>query len=135
MAKQLFAVEAAKPKGDLHADAFRAAYDASFPVPYKWSKGDFVQLAKWRKQYDTTSPSHLVRVAKSLWAKKAFTPRDSLTIAGLCAHWSTLAAMATQQEASREQGRTDSQAGRSGGRVGAAASDPAGYSPSPSAGL
>jgi len=86
------------PHHDLHADAYKAAFDVAFPAPYAWHEADFIQLARWRKQYPGVTTEEFVRIAQSLWAKGEYRPQSSLTIRGLCAAWAQAVAKATPKQ-------------------------------------
>jgi len=79
---------------DLHADAFKAAFDKTFPDVggYDWPQHDFVQLNSWRKKHPTITPDEFVAVAERHWLRGEFCPGAAKGIAGLCAKWSQLAA-------------------------------------------
>jgi len=77
---------------DVFARAFKEAFDKQFPEPYAWIAGDFVQFGKWRKAYPAVTVERFLAVARECWSKGQYTPKASLTIRGLCAGWSTLAA-------------------------------------------
>jgi len=86
------AKRAAPSRRDPHADAFKAAFDETFPDPYNCIQGDFVQLAAWRKNHPDITPERFVEVAKAHWARGKYIPGASLTIRGMCADWPKLTA-------------------------------------------
>lgn len=96
---------AAKPpsprRRDPHGDAFKAAFDATFPDAYAWQAGDFAQLATWRKNYPGVTPERYVSVARLHWQRGKYTPAKSKTIRGLCADWAQLAAYTAPAPAAR----------------------------------
>ena len=83
---------------DIHADAFKAAFDSAFPDAggYTWNTADFVQLDKWRKSHSAISPEQFVAVAVHHWGRGQYTPGASMTIKGLCSGWASLAAQASK---------------------------------------
>ena len=85
-----------EPRRDPHADAFKAAFDEVHPDPYTWTKADFVQLARWRKNYPDVTPERFVEVAKTQWSRGQYTPGASLSIKGLCSSWAMLVASAAK---------------------------------------
>lgn len=83
-----------KPKlkhHDLHADAFKAAFDAVHPQHYAWKPADFVQLSAWREEYPNVTPEEFAEVAKGNWALGMYCSKSAMTIKGLCADYSTCA--------------------------------------------
>lgn len=93
--------EKPKRKPDLHAEAFKAAFDAHFPEPYVWHQADFVQLAKWRKQYPDVPPERFAAVAAGCWGQGEYTPNASLSIKTFCPRWAQLAAKVQETEHGR----------------------------------
>ena len=88
-----------KPKArDPHAEAFKAAFDATFPDAYVWTKADFSQLDRWRKNYPDATPERFVEVAEKQWGRGEFRPGASMSIKGLCSKWSEYAAFKTEEE-------------------------------------
>ena len=87
------------------ADAFKAAFDAFFPDAYSWQDGDFVQGAKWHKQYPDVTPEQFTERAKALWAIDAqYRPGYSMTIRGLCASWAQAGAKLKESDATNQKG-------------------------------
>jgi len=79
---------------DPHAEAFKSAYDATFPEAdgYDWTTADFVQLAKWRKNHPAVLPDAFVEVARRHWGNGQFCSKYAKSIKGLCSDWNALAA-------------------------------------------
>ncbi len=73
------------------ADVFKNSFDSRWPEKYVWLQADFVQLAKWRKNYPDVTPKKFVAVAGHHWGRGEYLPKASLTIRGLCAGWAQLA--------------------------------------------
>lgn len=88
----------AKPRPrNPHADAFKAAFDATFPEPYEWHDADFVHLTKFLRKYPAVTPEMLADVAKRAWALGEYGPARALTIRGLCSDWPSVCARLAQQ--------------------------------------
>ena len=97
--------ETSPRKTDPHAEAFKAAIEEAFPgVPYGWIKGDFVQLAAWRKAHGDVPPEGFVALAKFHWDRGKYCPRSAMTIRGLCAGWDDLCRERLKQQ-SRARGQ------------------------------
>lgn len=83
---------------DVHADAFKVAFDAYFGEEYEFRKADFVCLARWRKSHADVAPERFVEVAQYHWGQGEFTPRNALTIRGVASDWTTLVAKMNHQK-------------------------------------
>jgi len=92
------------------ADAFKTAFDTTFPVAYAWKDGDFPQYQKWRKEYPDVTPEQFTALARYCWGLGEYMPGASLTIRGLCSSWATLQA----KRQARESNHGTSKARRGG---------------------
>jgi hypothetical protein len=74
-------------KKDLHAEAFKQAFESAFKVDYNWSTGDFVHLSKFREQNPNVTPEEFAATAVVEWGRGRFASVYSLTIKGMASHW------------------------------------------------
>ncbi|HUT56422.1 MAG TPA: hypothetical protein VNA25_00950 [Phycisphaerae bacterium] len=87
---------AAAPRNEF-ADAFAKEFDLAFPEPYPkqpWPKADFVQLARWQKQYPLVTAREFATAAKAAWKLPGYYGRVSRSIKGFCSKWAEIAAEA-----------------------------------------
>jgi hypothetical protein len=91
------------------SDAFEAAFSATFDTPYQRHKADFIQLAAWLKKHPDATPKGFVYVAEQSWGRGQYKPKNSLSIRGLCADWSTLVAQLqdNKPKAAEQAGKVD----------------------------
>ena len=91
------------------AEGFKGAFDGRFPEAggYAWTRGDFVQLAAWRKAHPALTVERFVAVAQHHWGRGQYTPKGSLTIRGLCTGWEGLAALAGNADPRPTPAQTD----------------------------
>jgi hypothetical protein len=62
-----------------------------FGEDYTHTKGDFVQLAKWRKSHTTVAVEDFGAMCRQVWADK-YHRKTWLTLRGICADWSSVVA-------------------------------------------
>jgi len=100
---------------NLHADAFKEAFDTVHPQHYAFSTADFVQLAGWTKEYPNVTPAEFAEVAKGCWALGTYCPGAALTIKGLCADWARCAFKAKEAKNGQSANPSQNRPGAYGG--------------------